>query len=262
MRKLKIDYQHINVWRDGKVGIIQLNRPKRLNALNRKMVEEIVIQLERFDQDREIRVVIIRGNEQTFAAGADIEEMINESPLDFELANPFKDWERIMQIKKPVIAAVTGYALGGGFELALHCDLIIAAEDAKFGFPEVNLGVMPGAGGTQLLPKIIGKRKALEWIWFGEHKSAVETEKLGIVNQIVAPELIFEEAMNFAKKLAEQPPIAVRLIKEVVNRAEDVPLREGMLMERKNFYLAFDSDDQKEGMNAFIEKRRPSFKGE
>ena len=207
------------------------------------MVEEIVIQLERFDQDREIRVVIIRGNEQTFAAGADIEEMINESPLDFELANPFKDWERIMQIKKPVIAAVTGYALGGGFELALHCDLIIAAEDAKFGFPEVNLGVMPGAGGTQLLPKIIGKRKALEWIWFGEHKSAVETEKLGIVNQIVAPELIFEEAMNFAKKLAEQPPIAIRLIKEVVNRAEDVPLREGMLMERKNFYLAFDSDD-------------------
>ncbi len=256
------DYKHINVWTEGKVGVIQLNRPKNLNALNRKMVEEIVTQLESFDNDRNIRVIVIRGNERTFAAGADIEEMLHESPLDFELANPFAVWDRIMLIQKPIIASVTGYALGGGFELALHCDLIIAAEDAKFGFPEVNLGVMPGAGGTQFLTRIIGKRKALEWIWFGEHKSAQEAEKLGIVNRIVAPELIFEETMRFAAKLAEQPPIALRLIKEAVNKAEDVTLREGLILERKNFYLAFDSEDQKEGMTAFVEKRRPSFKGE
>lgn len=256
------DYKHINVWTEGKVGVIQLNRPKNLNALNRKMVEEIVTQLESFDNDRNIRVIVIRGNERTFAAGADIEEMLHESPLDFELANPFAVWDRIMLIQKPIIASVTGYALGGGFELALHCDLIIAAEDAKFGFPEVNLGVMPGAGGTQFLTRIIGKRKALEWIWFGEHKSALEAEKLGIVNRIVAPELIFEETMRFAAKLAEQPPIALRLIKEAVNKAEDVTLREGLILERKNFYLAFDSEDQKEGMTAFVEKRRPSFKGE
>lgn len=256
------DYKHINVWTEGKVGVIQLNRPKNLNALNRKMVEEIVTQLESFDNDRNIRVIVIRGNERTFAAGADIEEMLHESPLDFELANPFATWDRIMLIQKPIIASVTGYALGGGFELALHCDLIIAAEDAKFGFPEVNLGVMPGAGGTQFLTRIIGKRKALEWIWFGEHKSAQEAEKLGIVNRIVAPELIFEETMRFAAKLAEQPPIALRLIKEAVNKAEDVTLREGLILERKNFYLAFDSEDQKEGMTAFVEKRRPTFKGE
>lgn len=256
------DYKHINVWTEGKVGVIQLNRPKNLNALNRKMVEEIVTQLESFDNDRNIRVIVIRGNERTFAAGADIEEMLHESPLDFELANPFATWDRIMLIQKPIIASVTGYALGGGFELALHCDLIIAAEDAKFGFPEVNLGVMPGAGGTQFLTRIIGKRKALEWIWFGEHKSAQEAEKLGIVNRIVAPELIFEETMRFAAKLAEQPPIALRLIKEAVNKAEDLTLREGLILERKNFYLAFDSEDQKEGMTAFVEKRRPSFKGE
>lgn len=256
------DYKHINVWTEGKVGVIQLNRPKNLNALNRKMVEEIVTQLESFDNDRNIRVIVIRGNERTFAAGADIEEMLHESPLDFELANPFAVWDRIMLIQKPIIASVTGYALGGGFELALHCDLIIAAEDAKFGFPEVNLGVMPGAGGTQFLTRIIGKRKALEWIWFGEHKSALEAEKLGIVNRIVAPELIFEETMRFAAKLAEQPPIALRLIKEAVNKAEDVTLREGLILERKNFYLTFDSEDQKEGMTAFVEKRRPSFKGE
>lgn len=256
------DYKHINVWTEGKVGVIQLNRPKNLNALNRKMVEEIVTQLESFDNDRNIRVIVIRGNERTFAAGADIEEMLHESPLDFELANPFATWDRIMLIQKPIIASVTGYALGGGFELALHCDLIIAAEDAKFGFPEVNLGVMPGAGGTQFLTRIIGKRKALEWIWFGEHKSAQEAEKLGIVNRIVAPELIFEETMRFAAKLVAQPPIALRLIKEAVNKAEDVTLREGLILERKNFYLAFDSEDQKEGMTAFVEKRRPTFKGE
>ncbi|MEI3607629.1 enoyl-CoA hydratase-related protein [Pseudogracilibacillus sp. SE30717A] len=256
------EYEHILVRTEGKVGVIELNRPKSLNALNRKMIEEIVGQLEMFEANRQIRVVVIQGNEKTFAAGADIQEMMGETPLSFEMADPFSVWDRFMSIKKPLIASVTGYALGGGFELALHCDLIIAAEDAKFGFPEVNLGVMPGAGGTQLLTRLIGKRKALEWIWLGEHMGAKEAKELGIINRITAPEIVFEETMRFAEKLAEQSPIALRLIKEAVNKAEDVPLREGLTIERKNFYLAFDSKDQKEGMRAFVEKRRPSFKGE
>lgn len=256
------EYEHILVRTEGKVGVIELNRPKSLNALNRKMIEEIVGQLEMFEANRQIRVVVIQGNEKTFAAGADIQEMMGETPLSFEMADPFSVWDRFMSIKKPLIASVTGYALGGGFELALHCDLIIAAEDAKFGFPEVNLGVMPGAGGTQLLTRLIGKRKALEWIWLGEHMGAKEVKELGIINRITASEIVFEETIRFAEKLAEQSPIALRLIKEAVNKAEDVPLREGLTIERKNFYLAFDSKDQKEGMRAFVEKRRPSFKGE
>jgi enoyl-CoA hydratase len=255
-------YEHILVQTEADVGIITFNRPKSFNALNRKMMEEIVSQLESFDQDKTVRVIVLKGNERTFAAGADIGEMMGETPLSFELAAPFSVWDHLMNIHKPMIAAVTGYALGGGFELALHCDLIIAAENAVFGFPEVNLGVMPGAGGTQLLTRAIGKRKALEWIWLGEQWSAKDAEKYGVVNRLIAPEVIFEETMRVAKKLAKQPPIALRLIKEAVGKAGDVSLREGMTIERKNFYLAFDSQDQKEGMQAFIEKRSPFFKGE
>lgn len=256
------NYEHIHVFQEGSIGIIQLNRPESMNALNRKIVAEVVTQLEKFDADDSIRVSIVKGNERTFAAGADIEEMMNESTLSFELADPFSDWDRFLSIKKPVIAMVTGFALGGGFELALHCDFIFATENAHFGFPEVNLGVMPGAGGTQLLPRIIGKRKAMEWIMLGGHMTAKEADRLGIVNHLVAPERIEDETMRFAKRLANQPPIALRLIKEAVNRGEDIPLREGLLLERKNFYIAFDSKDQKEGMKAFVEKRKPSFKGE
>lgn len=255
-------FEHINVDTEGKVGIIELNRPEHLNALNRKMIEEVVFQLEAFDKDKTIRVSIIKGNKKTFAAGADIEEMLGETPLSFELTDPFAVWDRLINVKKPIIAAVTGFALGGGFELALHCDLIVAAEDSKFGFPEVNLGVMPGAGGTQLLTKLIGERKALEWIWLGDQMNAIEAKELGIVNRVVAPEVLFEKTLKLGERLAEQPPIAVRLIKEAVQKANDLPLREGLIVERKNFYLAFDSNDQKEGMQAFVEKRRPSFKGE
>lgn len=256
------DYKHILVSQEGPIGIIQLNRPENMNALNRRIVREVAEQLEKFDADETIRVTIVRGNERTFAAGADIEEMMAETPMSFELADPFADWDRFLDIKKPTIALVTGYALGGGFELALHCDFIIAAENSYFGFPEVNLGVMPGAGGTQILPRLIGKRKAMEWIMLGGHVSAKEADKLGIINKLVAPERIDDETMRFAMQLANQAPIALRLIKEAVNKAEDYPLREGLKFERKNFYLAFDSKDQKEGMEAFVEKRRPSFKGE
>lgn len=261
MRKLKTKYEYIKVEKKNKISIITLNRPKSLNALNRKMIYEIVDQLEKNDYDSSIRLSIIKGNKKAFAAGADIEEMMEETPLSFELTDPFSVWDRLMSIRKPIIASVSGYALGGGFELALHCDMIIASEDARFGFPEVNLGVMPGAGGTQLLTKIIGKRQAFEWISLGKQMKAQKANELGIVNKVVSSELLEEETIRIATSLANQPPIAVRLIKEAVNIAEDTTLRKGLKLERKNFYLTFDSYDQKEGMKAFIEKRSPNFKG-
>lgn len=252
---------YIQSYTENSIGVIQLNRPEVLNAINRKMVEEIVEQLESFDRDDAIRVIVLRGNEHAFAAGADIDEMLAETPLTLELANPFAEWDKISLIKKPILAAVNGFALGGGFELALHCDLIIAADDARFGFPEVKLGVMPGAGGTQFLTKALGTKKALEWIWLGEQMPARVAFENGVVNRIVAKELVLEETMRLAHQLAEQPPISVRLIKEAVYTARDVSLQEGKILERKNFYLTFASEDQKEGMQAFSEKRPPSFKG-
>lgn len=253
--------KYIVSYTEGSVGVIQLDRPTVLNALNRKMVEEVVCQLEEFDRDPSIRVIVIRGNEQAFAAGADIDEMMNETPLTLELANPFADWDKISLIKKPILAAVNGFALGGGFELALHCDVIIAADDAQFGFPEVKLGVMPGAGGTQFLTKALGTKKALEWIWLGEQMPARVAYENGVINRIVARELVVEETMKLAHQLAKQPPISIRLIKEAVYTALDESLQEGKTLERKNFYLTFSSEDQKEGMQAFVEKRPPSFKG-
>ncbi|SET53098.1 short chain enoyl-CoA hydratase [Oceanobacillus limi] len=253
--------EFIKVLQEGKVGIIQFNRPKALHALNRQMVDEIVGQLKSFDQDDRIRVILLMGDERAFAAGADIDEMMDDTPLTLEFLDPFAIWDEISNVKKPTIAAVNGFALGGGFELALHCDLIIGAENAQFGFPEVKLGVMPGAGGTQFLTKAMGRRKALEWIWLGEPMSAQEALHYGVINRIVAPELVEEEAMRLANQLAEQAPISLRLIKEAVYAAEDQPVREGKKLERKNFYLSFASHDQKEGMQAFKEKRLPSFKG-
>ncbi|SFE71228.1 enoyl-CoA hydratase-related protein [Alteribacillus iranensis] len=255
-------HKFIQVRNEGRIGMIQLHRPQVMNALNRTMIDEIVQQLESFDQDSSIRIIVLYGNEKAFAAGADIEEMRGESPLSLELLDPFAVWDRISLIKKPVIAAVNGVALGGGFELALHCDLIIAAEDASFGFPEVKLGVMPGAGGTQFLTKAMGQAKALEWIWLGDPMSAYEAAHYGIVNRVVHPEMVMEETMKLATRLEKQAPISLRLIKEAVKRAVDSPLMEGKQFERKNFYIAFDSRDQKEGMEAFSEKRRPDFKGE
>ncbi|MCQ5364856.1 enoyl-CoA hydratase-related protein [Anoxybacillus salavatliensis] len=254
--------KYICVWKEKEVAVIQLNRPKVLNALNRPMVDEIVEKLEYFDRDETVRVIIITGNERAFAAGADIDEMANDNPITLEKLNQFAVWDRIALIKKPIICAVNGYALGGGFELALNGDIIFAAENAVFGFPEVNIGVMPGAGGTQRLTKVIGKVKALEYIWLGEPMSAKEAYQYGIVNRLVAPELVFEEAMKFAQRLAKQPPLSLRLIKEAVNKAVDSSLVDGLQLERKNFYLLFASKDQKEGMQAFAEKRKPNFTGE
>jgi enoyl-CoA hydratase len=254
-------FEHIHTYVEEQIAVIELNRPNVLNALNRNMVTEILIAMERYDRDDEVSVIVLTGKGRAFAAGADIDEMADDDSITLELFNQFAEWDRLSLIKKPTIAAVHGFALGGGFELALCCDLLFASETAEFGFPEVNIGVMPGAGGTQRLTKLIGKTKALEWLWTGERMSAKTAYELGIVNRVIAPELLMEETLRFAKKLAKQPPLSLRFIKEAVHKAVDYPLYEGMQFERKNFYLLFSSEDQKEGMKAFIEKRKPHFKG-
>lgn len=255
------EYRFIVVNTDGEIGFITLNRPEVLNALNRTMVTEIVTAMEEFDRNDNIKVIVLSGSGRAFAAGADINEMADDDPIRLELLNQFHFWDRMGAIKKPVIGAVHGFTLGGGFELALCCDLLFAAENANFGFPEISLGVMPGAGGTQRLTKLMGKTKALEWLWLGEPMSAKEALQYGVVNRLVAPEVLMEETTRFARKLAKKAPLSLRLIKESVLKAVDVPLLEGMQFERKNFYLLFASRDQKEGMNAFIEKRQANFEG-
>jgi enoyl-CoA hydratase len=254
-------YEYINAGVEAGIGLVELNRPKVLNAINRQMVSEILSAFEQFDRDPEVKVILLSGKGRAFAAGADIAEMANDNAIDFELLNQFTDWDRIAVVKKPIIGAVQGFALGGGFEMALCCDMLFAADDAEFGFPEVNLAVMPGAGGTQRLTKLIGKTRAMEWLMTGDRMSADEAHRLGIINRVVARELLMEETKRFAAKLAKQPPLSIRLIKESVLKAVDYSLYEGMQYERKNFSLLFASEDQKEGMKAFIEKRKPNYKG-
>lgn len=254
-------YEFIETSLEGSVALIELNRPRQLNSLNRKMVRELVEAMENFDRDDQVRVIVLTGKGRAFSAGADIDEMTNDDSISLELLNQFADWDRFALIKKPVIGAVKGFVFGGGFELALCCDILITASGTEFSFPEVGLGVMPGAGGTQRLTKLAGRTKALEWLWTGERISAEAALKYGVINKIVAPELLMEECMKFANRLAKQPPLSLRLIKDSVNKAVDSSLLEGMQYERKNFYLLFSTQDQKEGMNAFIEKRKPDYKG-
>ncbi|HET7657348.1 MAG TPA: enoyl-CoA hydratase-related protein [Bacillales bacterium] len=247
---------------DGPVGIVELNRPKVLNAINQQMVKEVVSELEGFDQNDDVRVIILQGAGRAFAAGADINEMAEVGAIEMELLDQFAVWDRIHLIKKPLICAVQGFAFGGGFEMALSCDMIFASEDAKFAFPEVKLGVMPGAGGTQMLTKAMGKRKAIEWLWLGDPMPVKEALHYGVINHSVAVEVLHDEVLRFARRLAKQPPLSLRMIKESVNKAVDHSLYEGMQFERKNFSILFSSKDQKEGMSAFLEKRKPDFKGE
>ena len=254
-------YRFIETSMKNQVGIIELNRPERLNSLNRKMVSEILDALLAFESNEDIRVIVLTGNGKAFSAGADIEEMMGDNPISLELLDQFSDWDRLATIKKPIIGAVKGYVFGGGFELALSCDLLIAAAGTEFSFPEVGLGVMPGAGGTQRLTKLVGRTKALEWLWTGKRISANTALNNGIINKIVASELLMEESMKLATILASQPPISLRLIKDSVNKAIDYSLHEGMQYERKNFYLLFGTEDQKEGMSAFVEKRKPNYQG-
>lgn len=243
------------------VALIELNRPKELNALNPQLMQEVRDALQELDRNDQVRVVIITGNEQAFAAGADIKQMADKSPIDMLVLDQFSTWDQIRKTKKPIIAAVSGFALGGGCEFAMTCDMIIASETAKFGQPEIKLGTMPGAGGTQRLTKAVGKAKAMELILTGRFLSAQEALDYGLVTKVVPAEFYLQEAITLAKEIAAMSPVAVQLAKEAVNRSYETLLDEGLMYERKNFYLTFASQDQKEGMAAFIEKRKPSFTG-
>lgn len=260
-RPMHNDLKYLQVSIEDSIGTILLNRPNVLNAINRPMVSEIVHVMEEMDQNENVKVIVLGGVGRAFAAGADIDEMAEATPLQLELLNQFSEWDRISLVKKPIIGAVQGFALGGGFELALCCDILFAAHDAEFGFPEIQLGVMPGAGGTQRLTKLMGKTKAMEWLLTGDRMSVEEALNFGVINRIVARELLMDETKKFAKKISKQAPLSLRLIKESVLKAVDYSLHEGMQYERKNFYLLFASDDQKEGMKAFQERRKPNFKG-
>jgi enoyl-CoA hydratase len=217
--------------------------------------------LKSLDANDEVRVIVITGNEKAFAAGADIKQMADKSAVDMLKIDQFSTWDQIRKTRKPMIAAVSGFALGGGCELAMTCDMIVASETARFGQPEIKIGVMPGAGGTQRLTKAIGKAKSMELILTGKFLSAEEALDYKLVNKVVPVEMYLEEAVSLAKEIAEMSPVAAMLAKEAVNRSFEAHLDEGLNFERKNFYLAFSSEDQKEGMSAFIEKRKPEFKG-
>lgn len=243
------------------IAVIRLNRPKELNALNLLLMQQLRDALQKLDQNESVRVIIITGNDQAFAAGADIKQMADKSAVDMFTTDQFSTWDQIRKTKKPVIAAVSGFCLGGGCELAMTCDMIVASETARFGQPEIKIGVMPGAGGTQRLTRAIGKVKAMEMILTGKFISAEEALNLRLINKVAPVELYFQEAVRLAEEIAEMSPIAARLAKEAVNRAFETPLDEGLQFERKNFYLCFSSEDQKEGMRAFIEKRKPNYTG-
>ena len=243
------------------VALIELNRPKELNALNRQLMLEIRDTLRELDEDDNVRVIILTGGEKVFAAGADIKQMANATAIDMLNMDQFSTWDQIKKTKKPIIAAVSGFALGGGCELAMTCDMIVASETARFGQPEIKIGTMPGAGGTQRLTRAIGKVRAMELVLTGKFIAAEEALQFGLVNKIVPVELLLTETVKLAKEIAKQSPIAVKLAKEAVNNAFNSTLDEGLIFERKNFYLTFASEDQKEGMAAFVEKRNPEFKG-
>ncbi len=243
------------------IALIELNRPKELNALNLELMGELRDALKQLDNDEGVRVILLTGNEKAFAAGADIKQMADKSAVDMLVIDQFSTWDQIRKTKKPLIAAVSGFALGGGCELAMTCDMIIASETAKFGQPEIKIGVMPGAGGTQRLTKAIGKAKAMELVLTGRFLSAEEALAYKLVNKVVPVEMYLYEAVQLAREIAQMSPIAAQLAKESVNRSFETHLDEGLHFERKNFYLAFASEDQAEGMQAFIEKRKPVYKG-
>lgn len=246
---------------DGHVGIIRLNRPEVLNALSLELMKKLVSQLEAYDLDDGIHVILLSGSEKVWAAGADITDMADASTFEMYKRQQFARWERIKKISKPIVAAVSGYALGGGCELAMHCDIIIASETAKFGQPEINIGVMPGAGGTQRLTRAVGKAVAMDVVLSGRFLSAREALDAGLVSRVVPKENFFREALRIAHEVAGKPPLALRLAKDAILKAHEMSLSNGLEYERKLFYMLFATEDQKEGMKAFIEKRRPEFKG-
>ena len=256
-----MDYENILVETYDKVGLIRLNRPKALNALNDRLMDELGNALLEFDADENIGCIVITGSEKAFAAGADIAAMADYSYIDaFKSDYITRNWEHIRRVRKPVIAAVAGYALGGGCELAMMCDFIIAADTAKFGQPEIKLGTMPGAGGSQRLPRAVSKAKAMDMCLTARMMDAVEAERAGLVSRIVAADKLLEEAIAAAAAIASMSLPIVMMIKESVNRAYETTLSEGVQYERRMFHSTFATEDQKEGMKSFLEKRLPKFK--
>jgi len=257
-----MSYQNIIVESKGRVGIIRLNRPQALNALNRALIGELSQAIAAFDADNGIGCLLITGSDKAFAAGADIKEMADKSFIDVYLSNFAADWDSAARARKPIVAAVAGFALGGGCELAMHCDIVIAADTAKFGQPEIKLGVIPGIGGTQRLTRAVGKAKAMDLILTGRMMDAAEAEKSGLVARVVPATNLMEEALKVADTIATMSLPAVLGGKEAVNRAFESGLAEGTLFERRVFHALFGTVDQKEGMKAFVEKRKPDWKHE
>ncbi|RJE83425.1 enoyl-CoA hydratase [Paracoccus onubensis] len=254
-------YETIIVEIEDQIALIRLNRPEALNALNSKLVDELSRALTEADQNDKVRCIVLTGNEKAFAAGADIKEMSEKSFVDVYGEDLFgAKIEAIQRVRKPMIAAVSGYALGGGCELAMMCDFIICGENAKFGQPEINLGVVAGIGGTQRLTRFVGKSKAMDMNLTGRFMDAAEAERSGLVSRVVPTPKVIPEAMSAARKIAEKSAVTAKAVKESVNRSYEVSLREGLLFERRSFHSMFATEDQKEGMAAFIEKREPQFR--
>lgn len=254
-------YSNILVEKKGAVGVIQLNRPKALNALNAELLDELGEALLSFDADNDVGAIVLTGSEKAFAAGADIKEMADAGAVQMLLEQRIDRFDRINKVKKPVIAAVSGWALGGGCELAMACDMIVASETAKFGQPEITIGVIPGAGGTQRLTRAVGKALAMEMVLSNRHLTAEEAYQFGLINKVVPLDEYLVAAMELAESIAAMPPLAVRIGKEMVNQAFETSLSQGIADERRSFYFLFSSQDQKEGMQAFVEKRKPEWKG-
>jgi enoyl-CoA hydratase len=244
------------------VALIRLDRSQVLNALDFALIGELAVALEALDANPDCRAIVITGaGDRAFAAGADINELARQTPMSLLIDDEFSQWERIRRVRKPIVAAVRGFALGGGCELAMACDMIVAAEDSQFGQPEIKLGVMPGAGGTQRLTRAVGKARAMELVLTGRTMGAREAEAHGLVTRVVPSEATLDAALELAAQIASMPPIAVIAAKEAVNRAHELSLEAGLEFERRNFYLLFASDDRREGMEAFVEKRTPAWKG-
>ncbi len=255
-----MSYQNILTETKGRVGIIRLNRPQQLNALNMALKAELSQAIDAYEADDAIGCMLITGNEKAFAAGADIKEMADKTFIEAYLGNFAGNWDRAAKTRKPIVAAVAGFALGGGCELAMQCDIIIAADNAKFGQPEIKLGVIPGIGGTQRLTRAVGKAKAMDMILTGRMMDAAEAEKAGLVARVVPAASLMEEAMKVAETIATMSLPSVLAGKEAVNRAFETSLAEGVIFERRIFHSLFATEDQKEGMKAFIEKRKPDWK--
>ena len=254
-------YANLLVRQEGRVGIVQLHRPQALNALSGDLMDELIRALQAFDADDSIGCIVVTGSEKAFAAGADIKQMAGASVVEM-MSSPFIGyWDAVQKVSKPIVAAVSGYCLGGGCELAMTCDLIVASDTAQFGQPEINLGIIPGAGGTQRLTRAVGKSVAMEMVLTGRRISAQEALAFGLVSRVFPAQSFLDDSIALAAEIADKAPVALRVAKEAVNRAFESTLAEGVLFERRAFNLLFATEDQKEGMAAFVEKRKPDWKG-